>query len=279
MDRSCSRACRPASVRGPRSAAGMPQQAEGKRPYVDRFLQQRAPDRRQVAEGGHEHRDDREAEAVDHALAGDVQRPPPDQDREGDPARVVDRDHHVGGLGGDRRSLAGDRDADVGEREGRGVVDPVPDHDDVARARVGRESYGRRRACPRASARRRRCRSPRSRATSSAISLAIARDERDVADAGSAEIPRQRFCAGTQAVCHHDDRNEVAVDADEDLCVPGLGAGLLLVARARRRRRNRCPRASRPSRRQRDDRRRRLRCRGPCSSVTPVGQRKLETTS
>ena len=48
----------------------------------------------------------------------------------GDAVDAVDGDHGVGGLGGDGRALAGHRDADVGERERRRVVDAVADHHD-----------------------------------------------------------------------------------------------------------------------------------------------------
>ena len=71
-----------------RSAAERAERVEDHR-HVDDLLEQRAPDGRQVAERGHAHRGDGQPEAVRDALARDVERPPADQHRQGDPARVV----------------------------------------------------------------------------------------------------------------------------------------------------------------------------------------------
>ena len=69
----------------------------------------------------------------DDALDGDRARPPGDLDRLGQAIESVDGDDDVGCLGGGARAPGAHRHADVGEGEGRCVVEPVADHHDRAR--------------------------------------------------------------------------------------------------------------------------------------------------
>ena len=164
---------------------------------------------------------------------------------------VVDRDHDVGRLGRDRRALARHRDADVGERERRRVVDPVADHDDVPHLLPVARRANDVELAPRVSARRRRarCRRPErpprrsrpGRRVTSATWL----------DADAVKLACERVGAGAEVVAHHDHGSELAVDADEDLGAPCAVAGVMLPSPGLGRRRSRCSRASRSSRRRR----------------------------
>ena len=71
-----------------------------------------------------------QADAPEHALAGDLQRAPAEPHGGRDAVDAVDGDHAVGGLGGDRRARRAHRDADVGQRQRGRVVDAVADHHD-----------------------------------------------------------------------------------------------------------------------------------------------------
>jgi hypothetical protein len=58
-----------------------------------------------------------------------VHGPAADLDGVGDPVDAIDRDHGVGRLRRHRRAAGAERDPDVGDRQGGGVVDAVADHD------------------------------------------------------------------------------------------------------------------------------------------------------
>ena len=58
----------------------------------------------------------------------------------GDAVDTVDGDDRVGGLRRDGCAGGAHRDAEVGEREGGGVVDAVADHDDRLQSRIGAQA-------------------------------------------------------------------------------------------------------------------------------------------
>ena len=94
-----------------------------------RFLRQSAGDRRQPAVRRGEHGQPRQAHADDDALQRDRPRPPRNDDRIGDPIEPVFKDDDVGGLGRCAGAARAHRDADIGGRKRRRVVDAVADHD------------------------------------------------------------------------------------------------------------------------------------------------------
>ena len=96
---------------------------------VDDLLQRRAPCRRQVAEGGGDHRDERHADAGQHAFDRDAAGAPGDHDGLAEAVEPVDREHDVGGLRRRGRAAGPDRDTDVGKGERRCIVDAVAHHD------------------------------------------------------------------------------------------------------------------------------------------------------
>ena len=100
--------------------------------HVDRLLQKRAPDRRQVPGGGHAHRHEREADAEDHTLAGETKRPSCDGETLGQPIESIDDEHHIGDLRRRRHTAGADGHPDVGERERRRVIEPITDHEGVS---------------------------------------------------------------------------------------------------------------------------------------------------
>ena len=81
-------------------------------------------------EGGGRHRHDGQPHPEDHALDGDRARPSRDLDRLGQAIEPVHRDDDVGCLGGRARAAGPHRHANVGECEGRCVVEPIADHHD-----------------------------------------------------------------------------------------------------------------------------------------------------
>jgi hypothetical protein len=63
-------------------------------------------------------------------LARDAERAPARVHGVGDAVDAVDGDDGVRGLRGHRRACRAHRDAEVGQRERRGIVDAVADHHD-----------------------------------------------------------------------------------------------------------------------------------------------------
>ena len=140
----------------------------------------------------------------------------------GDAVDAVDDDHRVGGLRGDGRPRPAHRDADVGERQCRGVVDAVADHHHRRQLGVGAHRADDRRACPPGSARRRRGRgrsrrrSARRRRWRSPVTIATRRTP------AARSVARQLARVLAQTVRHHHNAGEAAVDADQHLGQAGV---------------------------------------------------------
>ena len=97
---------------------------------VDRLLQQRAPDRRELARRPRAHRDELQRRCRRHALAGDSSERRPIRDRLGDAVDAVDERSRRRRSPRRPSRPPAHRDADVGQGERRRVVDAVADHHD-----------------------------------------------------------------------------------------------------------------------------------------------------
>ena len=106
---------------------------------VDQLLQERALHRRQVAEGGGDHPEDRQADPGRDALERDAARALGDLDPRQQEIEVIDQQDDIRGLGRGGRPARAHGDADVGGRERRGVVDPVAHHHHRAVLALGQD--------------------------------------------------------------------------------------------------------------------------------------------
>ena len=227
----------PGSARPARPAQG----AQGVEDHgdVDALLQERADDRREVAERRRTPmRDEAQADAGEHALAGDARaRGAPIADGVGDPVDPVDDDDGVGGLGGRRSPRPAPMAMPTSASASAGAsLTPSPT------MTTGRRS--RRPASERTSVELVLGRllgvdavdADAARPIASATARAVAGHHRDVADARRAQPRRRaRRASGRRWSASTTAAGEPAVDADEHVragAVPGVELG----AAARRRR-------------------------------------------
>ena len=63
---------------------------------IDELLQERTPDRGQVAKGSHDHRRERQADPDDHALVRDTPAAARDDDGFAEPVEAIDSEDDVG---------------------------------------------------------------------------------------------------------------------------------------------------------------------------------------
>ena len=96
--------------------------------HVDDLLHDRTGQCRQQAEGGQQHRQQRQTHPGQHALQRHAPCTACDLHRLGDAIQTVGQQHHAGRLGRGGGTARAQRDADVGGGQRRRIVDAVTDH-------------------------------------------------------------------------------------------------------------------------------------------------------